>query len=286
MRFSEYVTRKMKTRNMVSYTTEYSEDAERNCSGKNKPGGGILTSEEHSRMSETDFSDHFKSEKTLVKWYFQYLENANNLSAVSTIAYLVKEKHARNILSFGCGPAVNELFLKRMFQNDIRMVVTDYDSYIVDSVKRVCPELTAETFDFFKDDPKKICKKYDIDTVIMIGSACSMDDKTYLKFLKNLKKTDVKNIVTFEAGIESSFMRLIRPAGIIVKGLYLYWMKRDEYNKKAYYLENLASYHAFTRTGRMLKKIYRAAGYRYTHIGPVKNDGYRTYIYSYLLKKA
>lgn len=275
-----YIRKKIKYSRMIGYTTEYSEKAERlNCKG-----GGMLTAEEHSRMSEIDFQKHFKSEQTLIKWYFSYLENINHLSVVSTAGVLIKETKAKNILSFGCGPAVNELLLKCAFQDDIRMVVTDYDEFMMKGIQRICGDkVHAQTFDFYKDNPCRIINQYNIDTVIMIGSACSMDDKTYIKFLRKLKKTKVKYILTFEAGIQKEWMRIFYPFGLVLKTICLYFFNRNEYNDRLEYMENRVTYHAFNRTISELKHIYRKGGFQYTRIGPTKNRYYHTYTNSFLL---
>lgn len=281
MTIAEYIKKKMKNSRMVGYTYEYSDEAEL----QNTNTGGVLTSEEHSRMSEIDFKDYFTSESALVKWYFSYLENINNLSVVSSVGVLIKDGKAKNILSLGCGPAINELLLKRAFQDDIRMVVTDYDRFIIDGVKKVCgDEMIAETFDFYNDDPVQTIRKYDIDTIIMIGSACSMDDKTYVRFLRKIRKTPVRNILTFEAGIQREWIRFVYPLGLLSKTVFLYFFNRDEFKKRAQYLENKVSYHAFNRTVPELKNIYKKGGFEYTRIGPVKNAGYDTYINGFLLR--
>lgn len=105
MSMCSYIKKKIKNSRMIGYTIEYSEEAELLNGGR----GRMLTSQEHSRMSEMDFKNYFVSDQTLIKWYFSYLENINHLSVVSTVGVLIKEGKARNILSLGCGPAVNEI---------------------------------------------------------------------------------------------------------------------------------------------------------------------------------
>lgn len=164
-------------------------------------------------------------------------------------------------------------------------MAADYDEFIVRGVQHVCKdELYVRNFDFYKDDPCKIIDEFDIDTVIMIGSACSMDDRTYLKFLRKLKKSRVRNIVSFEAGIQKEWLRAAYPFGVVVKTLLLYIFKREAYKEKLKYMENRVSYHAFNRTLSELKHIYQKSGFQYERIGPTRNKGYHTYIYSFLLR--
>lgn len=176
-----------------------------------------------------------------------------------------------------------ELLIKRMYQDDVDIIVTDYDSYIVDRVKNIFTEIKVENFDFYKDDPRDIILKYKIDTVLMIGSACSMDNNTYLGFLKFIRNSRVKNILTFEAGIVNDIFRFKYPLGIILKSAYLFFFKRDEFDKRAKDLEENTTYHAFIRTKRQLKKIYKASGFKEEYIGN-KNIRFLSYTNAYLLR--
>lgn len=258
----QYLQRELKNSRLCAYGIEYSIEAKELEHNRE----GLLTSEEHSKMSELDFSDHFSDIGTLKQWYFSYLNNVNKLEALSVVGEAIRGGHCKNIVSFGSGPSVLELYLKDMFQKKIKVVVTDYDKFIMSRVQTLMPEITALTFDFYTDDPAKIIEDSTADTVILFGSACSMDEETYIKFLGRIAETGVKNIFTFEAAIGSCLKYYLYPFCLVLKILFLYLFKRKKYEERKKRFENQSSFHAYKRTRNKLKRIYKLAGWDYEHV--------------------
>lgn len=168
--------------------------------------------------------------------------------------------------------------MKDMFQDKIKVIVTDYDKFIMDRVHTLMPDITAMTFDFYADDPTEIIKENDIDTVIMIGSGCSMDDGTYIKFLKYIATTDVRNIFTFETGIYGSLKYYLYPPYHVSRIIFRYLFKRDMYENEKNKFETSTCFHAYVRNKNRLKRIYRMAEWDYKRVKCGKwNNVYRLF---------
>lgn len=268
--FLEYAKMALSSVRFCNYTSEYSEAAK----GISKHEVRLLTAEEHAQMSKMDFEQHFSSIDELIKWYFYYLSNIKKMGALTAIGELIKEGNARNIISFGAGPSVIEYFLKMIFQEDIHMVVTDYDTWMVEQVAQLMPNLAAKRFDFYHDDPAALIENNQIDTVIMLGSACSMDNEAYIKFLQRLHECGVRNVFTFEAGVKSwkqmisaILLRFLQ----VCKTLLCYFFARARYeDRKSAFLKNeQLCFHAYYRTQSELERIYSRGGYMFSRIGHV-----------------
>ena len=267
----EYLSKEWKSRNFARYTSEYSERAKKQC----RHSENLLTAEEHSKMSEVDFACHFESIDKLIKWYFGYLSNIGKMGVLSCIGEFIKQEGAKNIISYGAGPSVLEYFLKMIFQEDIHIVVTDYDEFIVDGVRKLFNNMKAERFDFYKDDPEQLISKYKIDTAIMIGSACSMDNGMYIQFLRRLEKCNIQTIFTFEAGVYNSLAERIRSDVMkflyLLKLCFLYIFHKSAYeSRKERFMTDSQCFHACSRSINELEKIYVRGGYMFTRIGHVE----------------
>ena len=267
--FLEYARMEISSVRLFSYSSEYSEKAKAASEHENR----LLTAEEHAQMSEIDFEDHFSSIDKLFKWYFCYLSNIKKLGVITAIGEEIKAGNARNIISFGAGPSVLEYMLKMIFQEDVHMVVTDYDNWLVEHVSNLMPNLYANTFDFYHDDPSPLINEHRIDTAIMIGSACSMDNETYIKFLKRLYNCGVCNILTFEAGVSRKrdlFTAYIMKLLHICKNLVLWFFRNKQYEeRKMRFLKYERCFHAVSRTRRELERIYSRGGYLFSEMGYV-----------------
>ncbi len=281
--FWEFAKKSIASNKLCNYSVEYSEKAKKLEHNRK----GLLSSEEHSKMSEIDFVEHFSSVENLLKWYFGYLNNINKLEPVSVIGTAIRDsitgvgggRSVRKILSFGAEPSVLEFLLKCFFQEEVDIVVTDYDQFIIEQVSKLFPDLHAEKFDFYNDDPKDLVRRYHIDTVVMFGSACSMDSTTYKHFLKKLSECGVKTIFTFEAAILPAWRYHLQPLEILVRLICLYLFHHEKYEKRKKDFDNMASFHAYKRSFGSLKKIYRKAGWAYCKV----NGG--TWSYGFRLTK-
>lgn len=240
----------IKERRKCDYTVEYSEQAKTS----HDDTGKLLTAEEHSKMSEIDFSNHFQDRDALIKWYFSYLSNIDKLDIVTLMGHEINNGGISRILSIGAGPSVIENCLKEIYSEKLEILCTDYDRYIITGIKDIFPNIQAKEFDFIKDDICSLIKEFDPDTVIMIGSGCSMDEKELEAFLSKIQKTDVKRVYCFEAAIVSNltiFKICLRKIIMLFKGRYI---------------RGVHSFHAYYRTYKETVKIYKRAGYKYEKI--------------------
>lgn len=113
--------------------------------------------------------------------------------------------------------------MKRICQEKINVVATDYDLYMVERAKELFPEISVKAYDFYKDDIEKIVEEYKVDTVVLFGAACSMDNTRYIEFSRTLKELkSVKFIYTFEAGVESEICfgkRILVTILVVIKNI-------------------------------------------------------------------
>lgn len=246
-----YIKKEMGILRLMGYSIEYSEDAKKlQGGGGNRP----LTAREHSDMSAMDFREHYSDRQTLFKWYFEYLSNINKLSVVTAIARKVRETGAKNVISIGCGPGVLECILKEMLGNSVSITAMDYDVFLVDEGNRLLGrEVQFERFDFFHDDVRMAAKKHNADMLVMIGSACSMDNETYVRFLRECGGSGIKTILSFEAavsGLRWYYARMLAFGSAIKR-----YIKRMPHRQ-------IKAGHAYARGLVELKGIYRAAGWK------------------------
>jgi len=249
----DFLKEDFKTFRMLGYTDEYTEKAKK-IGGT---GSNIMSGTVHSSMSELDFNDHYSNKETLIKWYFSYLSNIHKLGAVGEVADFIRKNKVKKILSLGAGPGVLEYFIKELTEDTV-IYATDYDSFLVENGQTLLgsERLNFFSYDFYNDDIRKIVENKEIELIVMFGSSCSMDDATYINFLKECKRTSVKWVISFEAGIVSSKIAI----RWFVKRLYyaIGRFRRKEEPRK------LAAIHAYWRTERILLKIYQAGGWNYT----------------------
>lgn len=260
-----YVSLDLKNMRLMEYSDEYSDKA--------KAGhevNQLLSSDEHSEMSEIDFVCHYEDKDTLISWYFQYLSNVKKLSALGALAEIIKEKKIERILSFGCGPGVLEYILKTMFGNKIEITATDYDRFMVEKGNVILDPIAFEQFDFYCDDVSKIIRKVKPDLVLFFGSSCSMDDKKYVSFLSELHRNNVTYICSFEAGVFPPIEFGYQWLETLIRSIKRYLCGQANIEKN--------NCHAFARSSIMLRHIYKIGGYHYKKI---QNGFYR---YGYFLE--
>lgn len=239
-----------KNRRKCDYTVEYSDKAK----ASHENTGKILSSEEHSKMSEIDFKDCFSSRENLITWYFSYLSNIDKIDIIPEIGRRIKTGEIKKILSIGAGPSAIEYAIKKVFGRKIDITVTDYDKFIMENVKRLFPELNTAEFDFTKDDVTQMIEEYSPDTVMMIGSGCSMNDREFYSFLKEINGTGVERIYCFEAAV---ITKMVIAKICIKKGL-------DFLSKHSYDFNH--SFHAYYRTKGETVRIYKKAGWKIKEI--------------------
>lgn len=266
MNWYQTICEEIRKSDLYEYTVEYSELAKKEINS-NK----ILSAEEHTSMSELDFARYCTSKEGFIEWYFGYLSNISKLDALSVAGSLIKDNKIKNIVSFGCGPAVLEYLLK-IFNPSLKITVSDYDEYLVNNARQMFSDLQCEKFDFYKDDVHEFVKRLgNVDMAILFGSACSMDTQCYIKFLKALRSEEIPYVLSFEAGIENNCNRAVRH--IMVCFTTIIKLMFNKYTKGAG-----KAFHAYSRTSNNLKKVFRKAGYDFSIIPNV-----RCYRHTYLL---
>lgn len=273
MKISERIKEQLKIANMCGYTVEYSDEA-KHIGEVNT----ILNAEQHSQMSEIDFHEHFTSTAKWFQWYFRYLENLKKIDICTYIGDAVTKKKIRNVVSFGCGPGCIEQTLFLMMP-DLRIVATDYDKYIMDSVERIKINNTElggyiqfQSFDFYTDDVEEFIRNKDAEMVVMIGAGCGMDHDTYLDFLKSIGKTQVKTIITFEAAVLSDLKYFSQQLKVMIRTLICIAGMRNFYD--------LPAVHAYRRSRGQLESLFRGSGWDFRRI-----IGEKAYEYAYILEK-
>ncbi len=267
---TEYIRRDMKGYRLMSYTEEYS-DAAKKTAGRQPV---LLTAEEHSKMSETDFARYYKSRDELMKWYYQYISNIDKLELLPIVVKEVYNSHIERIVSFGAGPGVLEYFLSLILGKSVYILAADYDQFLVHNGTKIFTEenkyLEFKVFDFYKDSVQELVHKYQPQMAVFFGSACSMDNKTYLAFLKQLRKAGIRKIITFEAGV-------LEPGKMFLSGIRLFAHAAVRYILR-YPNRDIYACHAWKRSYFELKDIYRKSGYRERRL---KNSIYQ---YAYVLE--
>ncbi len=257
-----------KNLNKIDYTCEYTQKAK----DSRKSSFEILSSDEHSRLSEIDFSEYFSSREKLINWYFNYLDNINQVDVISVIGEKIKaacnvdseEKHKIKIVSFGSGPSVIEFFLKSIYQNRVEIFCCDYDNFMMKACESLFNNMSFCCFNFYQEDYEKI-SCFNPDIAILIGSGCSMDNKQYILFLKKLHMLGIKDIFCFEAGIYTSVKYLYRNLLKIGRAVFLG--------------ENNHTYHAYARTPTKIKLIYKKSGFKFDRIKGMRSFKFAYHLY-------
>ncbi len=253
----------------MEYTSEYSDEVKRAHTT-----GAMLTSDEHSEMSELEWKDVFCDKEEYIRWYFTYLSNSKKLDALGLVLDFCKRKKVKSVLSLGAGPGVLEYFLNEM--TGINVIAADYDRFLCKKANDLLGSATrgfkSIEFDFYKDDLASIVKNNHVDLIVMFGSGCSMDDERYLHFLKTCRAIQVPNMLLFEAGVYKTH---------IYRKMWIHTFKHIIKQKVLgqYKLHKPIAIHAWGRSERNLHKIYNNSGFIWTRLPKLCN-----YSNSYLLE--
>ena len=178
---------------------------------------------------EFKVGNKFSSGKDYINWGLKYEREKFKLGAKLTrILNLI---NAKKVLSLGAGGAYVEYSILKN-NPEIRIKVSDFDSFIINKVRKLLPEFKdAEVFDFKKQDFSKF-KGYD--TALLVGVFSCLFDEEANVLLRNLRDIGIKNI-------------------FIVTAAYLYWA-----NILKVFLRSLMKkgrFHAFSRSKSEFKKI-------------------------------
>lgn len=259
MTFIQYCREELGKIKMLSFTSEYSEEAKNSFNDKE----ALLSSEEHSKLSQEDLGNVLVDSESTIRWYFSYLANHTKVTSLGLLVKVLYERLRKDgsltgagLASFGAGPCVLEHFLAGMIP-DMKVYACDYDSFMVDNARRQFKNITASRFDFYRDDVSSFIRENDIRFVVMFGSSCSMDDDKYTKFLRELHSTPVECVITFEAGMDSRFKMMIPRLIAMLYCFKHYFLVRD--NKPF----RTGCFHAYTRTKSEFMRIYKKSGWKF-----------------------
>jgi hypothetical protein len=213
--------------------------------------GQQFTSEEHAYAMEQEYDSKFNSKRSLIHWYLS--QHANKLSALGFLMQYINDKGFNNIISLGSGPSVLEHLLKFALPKNANVVATDFDSYIVDRINVLLPNIVSAKFDFFKDDISELQSSLGItfDVVVFFGSAYVMDDDNFVSLFRNIRNAGIKQIIDFHGGYMSRKAMIITILSRL-KSL-LTGKHQEEYKGK---------FHGFGRSRSELRRIYKKAGVR------------------------
>lgn len=220
--------------------------------------GGQWTSEEHSSITEKGYGQTtFKTRENLLRVYLP-----GNLLKLGSLGFLIesiKQNGYSNIISLGAGQCVLEYLLKISLSEESQVCACDFDSFFIDKAKKFFPEITAERFDFFKDDIDSLQSRLNIkfDLAVFFGSAYVMNDTEFIKLFGDLKKIGVKQIIDFHAGymdLKSLCFNYLEPLtknSIIRKIFHKHPITSNNYRGK---------FHGYSRSRGELRRLYKNSG--------------------------
>tara|TARA_Y100000589_G_scaffold207935_1_gene196089 strand:- start:1007 stop:1765 length:759 start_codon:yes stop_codon:yes gene_type:complete len=244
-----------------SYTNLDFNDLNNNSSSEQ-----IFNSDERSKLSELEFKKKsIHSRKELIKISLK----KNFKKKFKPFQFLIdriSEKNYNNILSLGSGSGDIEYFLSLTLNKDQKLYAAEFDKYLVRKATEFFPEFTTFEFDFFKDSFQNINQKFDL--VYSFGSFYVMDNDQFIKLLKNIKASGVKEIIDFHAG----YMTRKEKIKHIFKTLISIFQRP---NSKP--IDSLSQkFHGYIRDRSELIKIYKKAGWE--PIEEIRNYGIYKFI--------
>ena len=228
------------------------------------PSETIFTSDEHSKISELELKDNILSSKHNLIEYSLTRNLRSKFQSLSFLVDRIKEKNYNNILSLGSGYSDLEYFLYLSLNKDKKIISSEFDRFFVEKSNQFFPEFETIQFDFVNDSLYKINKK--IDLVFSFGSFYIMDDKEFIRLLKDIKSSGVKEIIDFHAGFMTKKIHLkniIYPYYSIFKNLF----NKEEKRFKG-------KFHGFSRSRNELINLYKKSGW--TPVKEINNcDNYK-----------
>jgi hypothetical protein len=214
---------------------------------------GLFTAEQHASVSEHEDTDgRFSSTESLISWYLS--ANWDKLGAVGFLINYLRSNSLHRVLSLGAGPCVLEHILRQGLSEDAVVVATDFDRYFIEHARRLLPNISAFTFDFFKDRPADLVKAagVEFDVAVFFGSAYVLDDRGFVRLLSDLTGVGIKHVIDFHAGyLNLRAVTVNTPPGIALRRLLGRMPPASEYPGK---------FHGYGRSRSELRRLYRAAG--------------------------
>lgn len=239
----------------------------------------LLSSEEHSYASEKKMGNIYDSRESAVRYFLS--QNYYKLGHLGFLIGFIYENKCKNILSLGAGISVLEYLLKNALPEESVVCAADYDGFLVAAAKKFFPEISAVEFDFTKDDLRELKGKFnaDFDLAVFFHSAYALDDDEFVKLFSDLKKSGVKYVIDFHAGIIRTKEVLKHvflfcknsAAGMLkkIKPLRSLW---EKIKPKAAGMTLTGKFHGYGRTKGAVRRLYKKAGF--TIIRESQDGGY------------
>lgn len=232
----------------------------------------LFTAQEHTHIVEEEFAHKFLTKETLMQWYLS--ENYSKLRALGFLIDYLKKNNFDNIISFGSGPCVLEYLLLEALSHDINIWTTDFDSFFIRKSNEIFPDLKSVVFDFYKDNLLNLTESIDekIEFGFSFGSFYTMDNPTFISFLKDCNKIGIERIIDFHAGylpfaeklniIKWSLIKRMIPSAFRHNS-----MIRRLFGKQAVKPAGpIGKLHGYRRDLAELKKVYKSGGYRISKV--------------------
>ncbi|MEN6488498.1 MAG: hypothetical protein ABFD66_06390 [Smithella sp.] len=220
-------------------------------------GGRQFTADEHAYVMEREFGKTvFGAKENLLRYYLW--NNPLKLSALGFLINFVGRSKCRNILSLGAGECVLEYLLKLSLPEESQVVACDFDSFFMKKAKEYFPEIISCQFNFFEDEIESLQIELNInfDLVVFFGSTYVMDDASFSRLFKDLKKIGVPRIIDFYAGymdMKSVCLQPLRMVPIVRRLLRRPLGGGGNYRGK---------FHGYSRSRSELRNLYASAGWK------------------------
>lgn len=218
------------------------------------------TAQEYAYLFENEFSGKFESKEKLLNWFLSS-KAQKKLSEISFLIEYINKKGYKNILSLGSGISVFEYLLKRGLNADVKVVVTDFNPYLVGQAKKLFPEISPHVFDFCNGDVGKFQADLGVkfDLAICLGSTFVMEKEDFIKFLRGLNNSGIKEVMDFY-GAYIDFNYFFR--NVVLLSIKESNLVRKVFGKPALKKDFIGKFHGFARSRGNLRRIYKQGGYR------------------------
>lgn len=260
------------------YTKSHNETLSREIDNN----GGQFTAEEHSYVMKAEFEKDFESKESLLRAYLS--TNPRKLLALAFLIEYVNTHTSCNIISLGAGYCVLEYLLKCAISEESKVIVTDFDSFLIEKAKLHFPSIISEEFDFFRDDIGKLQERLDIkfDLAVFLGASYVMDDPQFIHLFARLREIGVRHIIDFHGGfipyyrvplcvLNRSTSYLVNRLGKIkIAGEIINCIKPESQVRKIKIANKIlrkmkpeyyrGKFHGYCRTRGELRKLYKKAG--------------------------
>ncbi len=228
----------------------------------NIPTETVYTSEEHESISKIELNDNILKNKSSLLEHSLTKNLKNKFQAFSFLVDRINKKKFDSILSLGSGLTDIEYFLYLSLSKNKKIIASEFDRNFIKKSNEFFPEFETIEFDLFKDSLLEL--NQDFDLVYSFGSFYVMDDIQFIRLLKDIRSSGVKEIIDFHSGFMTQreyLKNLIKPFISTFTNL-LAKKEKGIYPGKHY---------GFSRNKNELISLYRQSGWN--PVKEIKNLG-------------